>query len=118
MKMLADPALRSNLRIPVAVLLLLVLTILVTMSLPATGQGEDKQSKGVLAALKEGQSVSVKEVAGRYDVTVMTDMRLGHTVKEVGSDYLVVEDAAGLTETRIPVYSIKSIAIVKLKTTK
>ena len=48
----------------------------------------------------------------------MPDMKLGHTVKEVGSDYLVVEDAVGLTETRIPVYWIKSIAIVKLKSAK
>ncbi len=93
-----------------------MLTTLVTLSLPATGQGEDKPSKGFLSALKEGQSVSVKEVAGRYDITMMTDMRLGHTVKEIGNDYLVVEDAAGLTETRIPVFSIKSI--VKLKPTK
>lgn len=116
--MFTEPALRNNLRISVAALLLLVLGTFVTLTLPVAGHGEDKPSKGVLSALKEGQSVSLKEVAGRYDITLMPDVKLGNTVKEVGSDYPVVQDAVGLTETRIPVYSIKSIAIVKLKASK
>ena len=84
---------------------------LVIASSPATGQ--DRPRKGFLSVLKEGQSVSVKEVAGRYEITLIKDVKLGQKVIEVGSDYIVVEDAAGITETRIPVYSIKSI--VKLK---
>jgi hypothetical protein len=60
MKMFAEPALRTNLKTSVALLLLLVLTTLVTLSLPATGQGEDKPSKGFLSTLKEGQSVAVR----------------------------------------------------------
>jgi hypothetical protein len=118
MKMFTEQVLRTKVRISVVVILLLALTTMVMLTLPATGHTEDKPSKGVLSALKEGQSVSVKEVAGRYDITVMPDEKLSHIVKEVGNDYLVVEDAVGLTETRIPVYSIKSIAIVKLKTSK
>ena len=63
--------------------------------------------------LKAAQSVTVKENGGRYEVTVMDEVRLGHRITEVGADYLVVEDVAGVTETRIPIYSIK--AIVRLK---
>ena len=91
-------------------------TFLVLASVPALGHGQDKPRKGFLSILKEGQSVSVKEVAGRYEITVMKDVKLGQKVIEVGSDYVVVKDAAGITEIRIPVYSIKSI--VKLKVPK
>ena len=89
-------------------------TFLVLASVPATGHGQEKGRKTFLSVLKEGQSVSVKEVAGRYEITVMKDVKLGQKVIEVGSDYLVVEDVAGITETRIPVYSIKSIVRLKV----
>jgi hypothetical protein len=94
-------------------ILVLVLLLLV---IPATSNAQDKPKKNFLSALKEGQSIVLKENAGRYEITVMKDMRLGHTVIEVGSDYVVVEDVAKVTETRIPVYSIK--AIVKIKVPK
>lgn len=89
---------------------------LVLGTFPATSHGQDKPRKGFLAVLKEGQSVSVKEVAGRFEITVFKGVQAGHKVIEVGADYLVVEDAAGVVETRIPIYSIKSI--VKLKVPK
>lgn len=37
----------------------------------------------------------------------------GHKVVEVGTDYVVIEDFAGITERRIPLYSISSIVKVK-----
>ena len=80
----------------------------------ATTSGQDKPRKTFLSPLKEGQTVVVKEVAGRYEITLIKDVRLAHTVKEVGSDYVVVEDALGLTETRVPIYSIKAIIKVKV----
>jgi len=88
----------------------------VVASFSATGHGQEKTRKGFLSVLKEGQSVSVKDVGGRYEITVMKDVKLGQKVIEVGSDYVVVEDAAGVTETRIPIYSIK--AVVRLKVPK
>jgi hypothetical protein len=72
--------------------------------------GQEKARKGFLSVLKEGQSVVLKESAGRYEITLMDG---GHKVIEVGPDYVVVEDLAGVTETRIPIYSIKSIARIK-----
>jgi len=81
--------------------------------LTATGRGQDQPRRGFLSVLKEGQGVQLKEVAGRYEITVMKDLPFGHRVIEVGADYVVVEDSVGVTETRIPIYSIKSI--VKLK---
>jgi len=39
---------------------------------------------------------------------------LGHKVVEVGADFVVVEDIAGIQQLRIPVYSIKSVGITKI----
>ena len=92
---------------------LIVCAIIAVISIPAPGQDQDKPRRGFLSVLKAAQSVTVKENGGRYEVTVMDEVRLGHRITEVGADYLVVEDVAGVTETRIPIYSIK--AIVRLK---
>ena len=83
----------------------------------ASGQAPDKQD-GFLSVLKKDQSVILKEVAGRYEITLMDGVLepLTHKVISVKADYLVVEDIASISETRIPVYSIKSI--VTLKTIK
>ncbi len=72
--------------------------------------GQEKARKGFLSVLKEGQSVVLKESAGRYEITLMEG---GHKVIEVGPDYVLIEDLAGVTETRIPIFSIKSIARIK-----
>ena len=93
---------------------LLLSAFLIAVSFTATGNGQEKARKGFLAVLKEGQSVSVKEVGGRYEITVIKGVQAAHKIIEVGSDYLVVEDIAGVTETRIPIYSIKSIVRLKV----
>lgn len=72
--------------------------------------GQEKGRKSFLSLLKEGQGIVLKESAGRYEITLMEG---GHKVIEVGPDYVVIEDLAGVTETRISVYSIKSIARIK-----
>ena len=84
----------------------------VVASFTATSHGQEKTRKGFLSVLKEGQSVSVKEVAGRFEITLMKDVKLGPKVIEVGADYLVIEDITA--ETRIHVTSIKSITRLKL----
>jgi hypothetical protein len=79
--------------------------------LSPVASGQEKARKGFLSVLKEGQGVVLKEAGGRYEITLMEG---GHKVIEVGPDYVVVEDIAGVTETRISVYSIKSIARIKV----
>ena len=92
-------------------ILILVLLFLV---IPATSNAQDKPKKTFLSALKEGQVVSVKEVAGKYELTVMKNAPVGSKVIEVGTDYVVLEDPAGVMETRVHVTSIKSIIRLKL----
>lgn len=88
----------------------LLCAAIVLACLSPSASGQEMGRKSFLSVLKEGQGVVLKEAAGRYEITLMEG---GHKVIEVGPDYVVVEDIAGVTETRIPVYSIKSIIRIK-----
>ena len=95
---------------PRSIIAVLLCATLALACLSPAANGQEKGRKGFLSILKEGQAVVLKEAAGRYEITLMEG---GHKVIEVGPDYVVVEDIAGVTETRISVYSIKSIARIK-----
>lgn len=77
---------------------------------------QERGPRGFLAGLRVGQSVIVKDAAGRYELTLHDDLPLGPLgpkVTEVGVDYVVIDDGVGVSETRIPVYAIKSIVRFK-----
>jgi len=95
---------------PRSIIAVLFCATLALACLSPEASGQEKGRKSFLSVLKEGQAVVLKEAAGRYEITLMDG---GHKVIEVGPDYVVVEDIAGVTETRIPVYSIKSITRIK-----
>ena len=96
---------------PRSLFAVMVCATLALACLSPAANGQEKGRKGFLSVLKEGQAVVVKEVSGRYEITLMEG---GHKVIEVGPDYVVVEDLAGVIDTRIPVYSIKSITRIKV----
>ncbi len=81
----------------------------------ASGQAP-AEPRGVLAVLRAGQPVSIKDTAGRYEVSVFKDgpEMLTHQVVEVASDYLVVKDVADVTEARIPIFAIKAVTTIKV----
>lgn len=79
-------------------------------------QQEQAKPTGVLANLKVDQAINVKEVLGRYLLTVIegeSKLPMPHTILELGADYIVVRDFTGLTETRIPIYSIQAVVNFK-----
>ena len=92
----------------IAILLLVAISIGGTFNVMAQGKAE--KNKSFLSALKEGQSVVVKEVSGRFEINTIEGP---HKVIEIGTDYLVVKDIAGITETHIPIFSIKAITRLK-----
>ena len=93
---------------------LVVVVALVTVTL---GAKDSKETKGVFSALKVGQSVSLKDEGSAFTITFFEpELQQSHKVIEVGNDYVVVRDIAGVTETTIPVYSVK--AIVRVRTNK
>lgn len=65
--------------------------------------------------LSVGQKVGVKEVQHVYVITVFKGLDIApYKVVQVGADYIVLEDALGLNELRIPIYAIKSITTTKV----
>ena len=94
---------------------LLLATFIVSCVVSVSGQAPDKTRQGFFSVLKKDQQVILKEVAGRFDITVMEGVPapLTHKVIEVETDYFVVEDIAEVIQTRIPVYAIKSVASIK-----
>ncbi|MCX7408683.1 MAG: hypothetical protein NTZ32_11440 [Planctomycetales bacterium] len=90
----------------------LILVALVALaSFNVSGQAPDQPRKSVLSVLKEGQAVTLKDNSGRFEIGTFDGgpIMLGHKVVEVGTDYLTIEDIAGVIQTRIPIWSIKSI---------
>jgi len=81
----------------------------------ASGQAPAK-THGVLSVLHAGQSVNLADADGGYKLNLFQGGPevLGHKVVEVGADFVVIEDIAGIQQLRIPVYSIKSVGITKV----
>jgi hypothetical protein len=97
---------------PIAVALIVAM-LLTPLFAP---QLEQPKTTGVLATLKTGQAVNLKETAERYLLTVIEgDLKIpqSHTVQEVGLDYVVLRDFAGFNEVRIPLTSVKAVVHFK-----
>lgn len=94
-----------------AIVLLLVSGLLFV----ASGQAPGRE-RGVLSVLHAGQPVSLQETGNGYAISLLKDgpEMLGHKVVEVFSDYIVIEDLAGVSQIRIPLYAIKSVVVTKL----
>jgi len=93
----------------------LLILLLAGVLFVASGQAPGK-THGVLSVLHAGQSVNLAEIDGGYKLNLFEGGPevLGHKVVEVGADFVVVEDIAGIQQLRIPVYSIKSVGITKI----
>ena len=60
--------------------------------------------------LQVGQTVRVDEVAWGYQLTPLPPETPGHRVEAVGTDFVVLDDAAAGVKMRIPGHLIKPIA--------
>jgi hypothetical protein len=75
-----------------------------------------QEKRSVLSVLRRGLPVTIREVAGRYEVGIVEGLNepLPHEIANVGHDYVVVADLLGLKRTLIPIWSLASITIVKI----
>ena len=65
--------------------------------------------------LKVGQAVNLKDHGSAYSIGfVEPEVPLGYTVIEIGEDYVVVRDIAGVKDVVVPVYSLKSVEKVRV----
>ena len=80
------------------------------------GAQNAKRPRNVFSSLKVGQSVTLRDEGTAYSISYFDeDMPLAHRVVEVGDDFVVVRDVAGVQETLVPVFSLKGIAKVTTK---
>jgi hypothetical protein len=77
----------------------------------ASGQPPAPQGSGVLGVLNRGQHVAVQESGARFEINAFVGSGnfLGSEVVDLGSDFVVLRDLTGVTETRIPITSIKAV---------
>lgn len=91
--------------------------LVAVLAISATPGAEPKKPSGVLSGLRVGQSVSLKDTGSAFSITVFDpELPQSHKVVEIGENFIVVWDIAEVTETTIPIYSVK--AIVKVKASK
>jgi hypothetical protein len=75
----------------------------------------DVPKRNMFSDLEVGQPVSLKDHGSSYEISMMDDVAQGHTIVEIGDDFLVVEDVAGVTQTMIPMYSLKGVVRVRVE---
>lgn len=97
------------------ILISVIVAFLASGFFSASGQAPSRP-QGVLTVLHSGQGVNLKESNGRYEIGVFDKGPevLGHKVVEVGTDYVVLQDIAGVSEIRIPLYSVKAVTTWKV----
>jgi hypothetical protein len=96
-------------------ILLVASTVALRSSSTAAPPAEQKKV-AFLDRLKVGQAVALTDKDGRYEIGVFPPELhpLGHTVIEIAQDYVVLRDLAKITDTLIPICSIKSIIVIRI----
>ena len=97
-------------------IILLLIALFVSGAFAVTAQAPAEKRPTVLNILKVGQKVNLKDVAGRYEVSLYEEVPAipGYTIQQIEADHLVVQDVAGINELHIPIYSLKAIIRVTL----
>lgn len=94
--------------------IVVVTVALVALAAAVAAAPKAEAKKGLFAPLRVGQQVGLKEAAGGYTISVMPGIPLGQKVIEVGTDYVVLEDPTGTTQTRIPATAVRAVVVTKL----
>jgi hypothetical protein len=90
--------------------------VLMTLGTTSKSDGDTKAKRGLFATLRVGQAVNVKDIGPAYEISTFdNDMPLGYTVVEIDTDYIVLRDIAKVSETRIPIYAVKSVSCIRTK---
>ena len=75
----------------------------------------DVPKKTVFSGLKVGQQVGLKDHGTAFEISVIDDVPQSHKIIEIGEDFVVLEDVTEVTQTTIPVYSLKAIVRLDVK---
>jgi hypothetical protein len=68
-----------------------------------------------LSGLRPGLAIKLTEAEGRFEIVVLPNAPgpLGHEVTAVGNDYVAVRNITGISETVIPLVSIKCVKTLR-----
>lgn len=71
---------------------------------------------GALGGLRPGLPITLTEAEGRFEIGILPGVPgpLGHEVTAVGQDYVAVQDISGVSETVIPLFSIKCVKTLRI----
>lgn len=93
---------------------LFVLLPVLAIVLLAVGAA-DAPKKTVFSGLKVGQPVGLKDHGTDFEISVIDDVPQSHKIIDMGDDFIVLEDVGAVTQTTIPVTSLKAIVLLKTK---
>lgn len=94
---------------------LLATVTLVIVGSTGVSQPPAAKRKTVFSTLKVGQAVTLKEKGSAWEIGTVGEIGLlSHKVTEIGDDFIVLRDGAGIVETRIPVTAVRAVTHVAL----
>ena len=83
----------------------------------ALGAQDVEKPRSMFSMLKVGQAVNLSDHGSAYSLRIFEEdnVPLSHTVIEIGEDFIVVRDIAEVTDSIVPLYSIKAIERVRMQ---
>jgi hypothetical protein len=105
-----------NRKLILGLTILLVASVVALRSISTAAPPSEQKRVAFLDRLKVGQAVALTDNKdGRYEIGVFPPELhpLGYTVIEVAQDFVVLRDLGNITDTVIPIYSIKSIKVMR-----
>ncbi len=95
-------------------LLAVALAVAAVAAVAVSAQEPARPAGGVFAGLRVGQNIAMADAGPAVQLTVFAVERPGpFRITELGADYIVIQDLAGLNEHRIPITSVKALTHVK-----
>ena len=96
--------------------ILVSLCAILALASTVTSQPQPSAKKGLFSTLTVGQVVTVNDNGPLFQISTIEKAETGtHKIAELGSDYIVFEDMARVSELRVPLHAIKAIIHVKAK---
>ena len=96
--------------------ILLVASVVAVRSSSNAAPPAEQKAASFLDRLKVGQTVALTEKGGGFEIGIFPKeiQPLGHTVIEIGRDYCTFRALGNVIESTIPIYSIKSINVIRV----
>jgi hypothetical protein len=80
------------------------------------GRAATTTARGLFAALKVGQKVTLTDKGGAYEISLLNEGSIGaYVVIEIGAEHLVLDDLVAVSRRWIPSTAIKSVVWTRVQ---